>query len=243
MSGHSRWAKVHRQKSVTDSKRGAIFTKMGNLITVAARSGGGDPEANFQLRLVMDKAREVNMPKENIERAISRGTGKTDGQAPEEAIYEVFGSAGSVFIVEAVTDNKNRTVAEIKNILNKNGGRFGEQNSVNWMFERRGLVIISAGEAKKINADELELKLIDFGAEDIKKEAEEWEIYTKPENLPGVGLGLKEMNIVAKESGFTYLPKNEIKIDNPEDQEKIEKLFAALSDFEDVSNVYTNANW
>jgi len=142
MSGHSKWAKVHRQKTITDAKKGAVFTKLGNLITVAAKEGGEDIETNFKLRLAVEKARQANMPKDNIDRAIKKGAGLSTGKtALAEITYEAFGPSGSVFVIEAITDNKNRTVADLKAVLNKNGGQLGGPNSTLWQFERKGLIL------------------------------------------------------------------------------------------------------
>lgn len=239
MSGHSKWAKTHRQKSAQDAKKGAVFTKLANLITIAAKEAGGDPESNFRLRLAMEKARAANMPKDNIERAISKGAGGgKDGVTFEEVTYEIIGPTNSAFIAEAITDNKNRTVADLKSILNKNGGQLGSVNSVAWNFDRRGIISISN---HKLN-DESELIIIDAGAEDIIKEDEEWQILTAPENLMAVVKKLQCLNFDIKESSLAYLSKEEINITNQADQEKIEKLYEAIDDLDDIANVYTNAN-
>ena len=240
MSGHSKWATTHRQKSAADAKKGAVFTKIANLLTVAAREGGGDLESNFKLRLAFDKARAANMPKDNIQRAIDKGTGNSkDGANFEEAVYEVVGPAGSGFIVEAITDNKNRTVADLKAILNKNGGQLGSANSVAWMFERKGQIIINAAGLD----DDKELEIIDSGADDIDKGGDEWIVYTAVEQLNAVSKALKEKGIEIKEAGLVYSAKDQLEINNPEDQEKIERLYNLIDDMDDVSNVYTNANW
>lgn len=240
MAGHSKWATTHRQKSIVDAKKGAIFTKIANLLTMTAREGGGDLESNFKLRLAVDKARAVNMPKDNIQRAIDKGIGNfKDGANFEEAVYEVIGPAGSGFIVEAVTDNKNRTVADLKAILNKNGGQLSSANGVAWMFERKGQIIINATE---IDNDK-ELEIIDSGANDIEKEKDEWLIYTTIEQLNSVTKTLKEKGIEIKEVSLIYSAKNYLEIKNEEDREKIERLYNLIDDMDDVSNVYTNASW
>jgi len=239
MSGHSKWAKTHRQKSVQDAKKGAIFTKIANLITIAARESGGDQETNFKLRLAVDKARNANMPKDNIERAISKGVGANkDGASFEEVVYEIIGPGGTGFIAEAITDNKNRTIADLKSVLNKNGGQLGSANSVAWNFKRKGIILL---ENKNLN-DDSELAIIDAGADDIIKESDYWQIVTSPENLMAVAGRLKNNGFDLKESSLSYLPKEEIKISNPLDQEKIEKFYNAIDDLDDISNVYTNAN-
>jgi YebC/PmpR family DNA-binding regulatory protein len=240
MSGHSKWATTHRQKSAADAKKGAAFTKIANLLTVAAREGGGDLDSNFKLRLAFDKARAVNMPKDNIQRAIDKGAGSSkDGVNFEEAIYEVVGPAGSGFIVEAITDNKNRTVADLKAILNKNSGQLGSANSIAWMFERKGQIIINSAELN----EEKELEIIDAGADDITQGELEWVVVTAADKLNAVSTALKEKNIEIKEAGLIYSAKDQVEIANQEDQEKIERLYNLIEDMDDVSNVYTNANW
>ncbi len=240
MSGHSKWATTHRQKSAADAKKGAIFTKLANLLTIAAREGGGDLESNFKLRLAFDKARAANMPKDNIQRAIDKGTGSSkDGANFEEVVYEVVGPAGSGFVVEAITDNRNRTVADLKAILNKNGGQLGSANSVAWMFERKGQIIINSAGLD----DDKELEIIDSGADDIDKGEDEWIVYTAVEQLNSVNKALKEKRIEIKEAGLVYSAKDQLDISNLEDQEKIERLYNLIDDMDDVSNVYTNANW
>lgn len=240
MSGHSKWAKTHRKKEVADSKKGAIFTRLGNLITMAARQGGGDLESNFQLRLVVDKAKIANMPKDNIDRAVKRGAGTGDGGVFEEMTYEIIGPDGSGFIAEAITDNKNRTVSNLKASLNKSAGQLGGPNSVIWMFDRRGLIIINPGTT---DPSELELTLIDAGAEDINREDHEWEVYTQPANLQKTEQNIKALGIEVKESNLTYVAKDELNITNPDLQEKIDRLYSVIEDQDDVSNVYTNATW
>ncbi len=242
MSGHSKWATTHRQKEAVDAKRGAIFTKFGNLITIAARQGGGDLDANFKLRLAVEKARTANMPKENIERAIKRGTGEGGGATMEEAIYEIFGPGGAVFIAEIITDNKNRASSEIRSAAGKHGGRLGEMNSVLWMFNKKGLIVIEIEKLTGKKLDELELNLIDAGAEDIIKGDDAWEIYTAPDQLQTTENKIKSLGLEAKESSLIYAAKEELAIADAETQEKIEKLYNALDDLGDVNNIYTNAS-
>ena len=240
MSGHSKWATTHRQKSIADAKKGAIFTKFGNLITVAAREGGADLEANFKLRLAVDKARAANMPKDNIERAINKGAGTAkDGQNFEQVTYEIVGPAGSGFIVEAITDNKNRTAGDLKAILNKNGCQLGGPNSVAWNFRRVGLI---TADAAGLN-DDSELLIIDAGAEDIEKQDDVWQIITAPENLMEVAKKLKAQNIAVKEANLSYMPNEELNIADAENQEKIDKIYNLIDDLDDVTEVYTNAVW
>lgn len=244
MSGHSKWAKVHRQKTVTDAKKGAIFTKLGNLITIAAKEGSSDIENNFKLRLAVEKARQANMPKDNIERAIKRGAGSGDGKNTlEEITYEIFGPGGSLFIVEAITDNKNRTVSDLKTILGKNGGQLGGPNSVLWQFKRSGLILIDQNQLTNKNLDDLELNLIDAGADDINKSEDGWEIITAPDKLQAVESNLKKINIDIKESSLGFKPKDVLNVTDQILQEKIEKLYGALEEIDDINNIYTNAQW
>jgi len=239
MSGHSKWATTHRQKSAQDAKRGVAFTKIANLIIMAAREGGGDINSNFKLRLAVDKARDVNMPKDNIQRAIDRGAGTgKDGAIFEEVTYEIIGPNSIGFIAEAVTDNKNRTVADLKSILNKNGAQLGSSNSVSWNFDRRGVIIL---DGTGLN-DESELDIIDAGALDIIKD-DEWQVLTSAELLMSVTENLKKKNFNIKESSLAYLPKEEITITDSETQEKIEKFYNSIDNLDDITNIYTNANW
>lgn len=246
MSGHSKWATIKRQKGAADQKRGAVFTKMGKNITVAARDGGGDPETNFKLRMAIEQARAVNMPKDNIERAIKRGTGELKGNAIEEIVYEALGPDNTFFIVESLTDNKNRTVAEIRHIFSKSGGSLGGQNSVMWQFERKGVIRITNYKLLITNlglsVDDFELKIIELGAEDIKQEEEDLVIYTKVEDLQKIREKLEEENIKTDYAELEYVPKEFKKIEDEKIKDKIQKLFDALDDHDDVNNFYTNVD-
>lgn len=244
MSGHSKWAKIHRKKGVADAKRGATFTKAGNLITIAAKQGGGDTESNFKLRLAIERARGVNMPKDKIEKAVARGAGTAnDGTVLEETTYEIFGPDGTAFIAEGITDNKNRTLSEIKMALSKNNGNLAESGSTLWMFERKGLITINRQGVAEKSDDNLELKLIDAGAENIIKETDEWEIHTPTEQLQETIGKLSEQDIKINDSSLAYIAKDELNISKKESQEKIERLFSALDELEDINNIYTNASW
>lgn len=236
MSGHSKWSRIKRQKAATDAKRGTIFTKLGNNITVAARKGG-DPEMNFALRMAIDKAKTSNMPRENIERAIKRGTGELGGATVEELTYEGFGPAKARFIVEIVTDNKNRTAAEIRHLFTKHGGSLG---NVSWNFNRHGVTRIAKENLPK-NWDELELELIDSGADDIQKEDEGATIFTAIEDLHKLKKFLDSKNIKTESAEIEYIAKEEKEV-NEEDKKKIEQFVEALEDNEDVNNYYTDVN-
>lgn len=238
MSGHSKWATTKRQKAIVDAKKGAAFTKYGNLITIAARKGG-DPAINFGLRLAIEKARSVNMPKDNIERAVKRGTGELEGAQIEELIYEGFGPAKSQLIVKCLTDNKNRTAAEIRHIFADAGGSLG---AVSWNFELKGLILITAEELKnkKLLADDnFELELIDAGAQDFKKEEAGATIYTKPADLQKVKQFLETKNIKTESADIEYVAK-ELADLSAEAKEKVQKFIETLEANEDVSDYYTN---
>lgn len=243
MSGHSKWSTIKRQKGATDQKRSAVFTKLGNNITVAAREGG-DPSANFKLRIAMDQAKAVNMPKDNIERAIKRGTGELKGATIEKIIYEAFGPAGTFFIIESLTDNKNRSVADIRHIFSKFDCSLGGQNSVLWQFKKKGVIRIMNSELQAMNLekDEFELELIDAGADDMQKENEETVIYVKIENLQKVKGNIESKGIKIEYAEIEYIPKELKKIKNEKDKETIKKLYDALDECEDVSDFYTNAD-
>ncbi|MDD5527368.1 MAG: YebC/PmpR family DNA-binding transcriptional regulator [Patescibacteria group bacterium] len=237
MSGHSKWATTHRQKEANDAKRGAAFTKIANVITIAARKGG-DPTTNFALRIAVDRARGVNMPKDNIERAIKRGTGELAGATIEELVYEAVGPANSQFVIKILTDNKNRTAAEIRHLLAEHGGAMG---AVLWNFELKGVIRVAAAvaEAKGIASDEGQLELIDAGADDIKKEEEGLTIYTSGTNLQKVKSYLEGKGIATESAEIEYVAKDTIEVSG-EAAEKIEKLISAMDENEDISDHYSN---
>ena len=234
MSGHSKWSKIKRQKGTADAKRGTIFTKLGKVITVAAKQGGGKIDSNFKLKLAVDQAKAANMPKDNIERAIKRGTGELAGGIIESINYEGFGPGGTAFIVEALTDNRNRTSAAMKHILTKYGGGLGGPNSVAWMFEQKGIIRIES-----MN-DELELELIDAGAADVQTDEEGVTVFTAPADLKKIKDFLEQKNIGIEYAEIEQVAKEKKQLDDNQ-KEKIEKLFAELDDNEDANNYYTNA--
>ncbi len=237
MSGHSKWATTKRAKAVNDAKKGAIFTRIGRLIAMAARDKGGDPETNFSLRMAIDKAKQANMPKDNIDKAIKRGTGELQGEVIEELTYEGFGPAKAQFIVKTLTDNKNRSAANIRHMFSKCGGSLG---SVMWNFEQRGVIRISNDEFRMTN-DEMELMLIEAGAQDIIKEEEGVTIITDVDGLQAVKKLLEEKKIQTETADTEYVAKEEMKVEG-EDKAKLEAFIEELDDNEDVSNFYTNAN-
>lgn len=245
MSGHSKWATTKRQKAATDAKKAAMFTKMSNLISIAARKGG-DPTANFSLRMAIDKARSASMPKENIERAIKRGTGELGGAVIEDLVYEGIGPAKSQFIIKCLSDNKNRTAAEIRHLFSEYGGSLG---SIAWNFEQKGVIRITNEELQSSltplnkggagGIENLELELIDADAEDILREEEGVTIYTKMENLQKVKQFLETKNINAESAEIEYVAKENIEAAG-EDKEKIEKFIEKLEENEDISDYYHN---
>ena len=239
MSGHSKWAQIKRQKGVADAKKGTLFTKLANTITIAAREGGGNPEINFKLRLALEKARQANMPKENMERAIKRGTGELGGVQIEEITYEAFGPEGITLLIETVTDNKNRTASEIRKIVTKHGGRLGEANSVNWMFERKGVIYFkkpSLAEEKEA----LELELIDQGAEDFKEEGEVFIVYSLPADLEKIKIIIEGKNIPVEHATAEFIAKNPLDHSQIKNPEKIQKFLEELENSEEVNNFYSN---
>jgi len=237
MSGHSKWATTHRQKELVDAKRGAIFTKLGNIITIAARSGG-DPASNPSLRAAVDKARASNMPKDNIDRAIKKGTGELGGQTVEELFYEGIIPPGAQLIVKCLTDNKNRSGATVRHLFTKNGGAF---SSVMWNFSQLGVIRIASEdlEAKKIVADDLELELIDEGISDFQKAEEGITICTEVKDLHKVAASLEKKGLKITSAEIEYVPKEKVELKS-EEKEKFEKIIEALDENEDVSDYYTN---
>jgi YebC/PmpR family DNA-binding regulatory protein len=237
MSGHSKWSKIKHQKAITDVQKGKIFSKMAKIIAVAARDDG-DPEMNSKLRIAIEKAQSVNMPRGNIERAIKKGTGKLGGEKIEEVVYEAYGPSGVALIIEAITDNKNRTLSEIKNILGKHSGRLGDAGSVKWLFEKRGVLELEISEED--NLDDLEMEIIDAGAEDIKKRDNILEIQTKPTELNNVKNNLETKGIKVESANLEWMPKNPVKIEDEKNKIQIEKLFEALDEQNDIQEIYSN---
>jgi len=238
MSGHSKWSKIHRQKEVTDAKRGQLFTKLGRAITVAVKAGGGvaDSEANFQLRLAIEKARQFNMPKVNIERAIQRGVKGSGGGSLEEITYEGYGPEGMAVLVEVATDNKQRTGQEVKNLFAKGGGSLGGPGSVSYQFESTGSLVIS----KPQDTEEAILKIIDLGAEDVEEGDDEIEIYVKPENLEEIKAKLQELNFKLKSFELAMKPRNLVKVKDQQKAAKILNFMNKLQDHDDVQKVSAN---
>lgn len=240
MSGHSKWSQIKHKKALTDAKRGKIFSKLARLITVAAREKGGNPETNPQLRLVVEKARSFNLPQDNIERAIKRGTDEIAGAKIEELVLEAYGPGGLALLIEGASDNKNRALGEIKNILAQHEGKLAQPGSVRWLFERRGAIRVQKSQNTQ-SKEEAELAAIDAGAEDLKwLDKENLEIYTKPEDLEKIKRALSEKNITLAESSLGWVAKNEIALSDPKTREQLEKLFEALDENEEVNEIYSN---
>ena len=234
MAGHNKWSKIKRQKGVNDAKRGAIFTRIGNQIAIAARSGA-DPDMNPSLALAIEKARAVNMPNANIDRAIARAADK-NAATLEEITYEGYGPGGVGIIIETATDNRNRTFPEVKTALVKNGGRIADAGSVMFQFSRKGVILANT------SGEDALLEILDAGAEDAVEEDGMITVYTDQKDLMKVRKALLESNIEVKEAELQYVPNSEIEITDEESQAKLEKLLDALDDVDDVVNVYTNAN-
>jgi YebC/PmpR family DNA-binding regulatory protein len=238
MSGHSKWSQIKHKKANTDAKKGKSFTKIVKEITVAARSGGGDPEGNPRLRLAIDKAKEVNMPSDNIKKAIMKGTGELPGTTYEEVIYEGYGPGGAAVLMEVLTDNKNRTVSEIRHVLSKNGGNLGESGCVSWIFDKRGYILVDKA---KVDEDTLMSIVLDAGAEDMKNDPKEenYEIITAPENLNSVKDAIAGNKIESSLAEITMLPKNYVPLEGTAAEQML-RLIDALEDHDDIQNVYAN---
>jgi YebC/PmpR family DNA-binding regulatory protein len=238
MSGHSKWATIKRKKGAADAKRGQLFTKLAREIQVAAREGGGDPEANFRLRLAVQKARTENMPQDNIQRAISRGAGTgSDGAHFEEVMYEGYGPNGVAFLVQTLTDNRNRTVSEVRSIFTKAGGSLGESGSVAWMFEPRGLIFVEP--KKGDDPDELSLAAIDAGAEDVTMEEDQLEVVTAFQDLKQVQDALAEQGMQIANAETTMVPKTTMTLEEKGVEQTV-RLIERLEELDDVQTVYTN---
>jgi len=240
MSGHSKWAQIKRQKGANDAKRGQMFTKLAREIQIAAREGGPDPDTNFRLRLAVQRARQLNMPQENIQRAIARAGGTGDeGQQLEEVTYEGYGPGGVAIFVEALTDNRNRTVAEVRNVFTRNGGSLGESGSVAWLFEPRGIVAINLDGQDGQSIDDITLKAIDAGAVDVNQDGSMLEVYTELENLEQVRQAMERDGLNIETAERTFVPKTMVELDDQRAQSVV-RLIEKLEDLDDVQNVSTN---
>jgi YebC/PmpR family DNA-binding regulatory protein len=236
MSGHSKWATTKHKKAATDAKRGKIFTKIGKEITVAARLGGGDPNGNARLRTAIAKAKAISLPAENIKRAIQRGTGELPGVSYEEITYEGYGPGGVAVIVESMTDNRNRTVSEIRNIFSKAGGNMGEAGCVSWMFHKKGYLVVNQA---KIDEEKLMTLALDAGAEDMQPEDDNFVITTAPNDFEKVKKTLEEAGVSPDAAEITMIPQTYVKLDGKEAQQML-RLIETLEDNDDVQNVFAN---
>ena len=236
MSGHSKWATIRRKKAKVDAQRGKIFTRLIKELMIAAREGGGDESANARLRTAIAAAKAANMPVANIDRAIKRGTGELDGVNYEEVTYEGYGPGGVALLIEVVTDNRNRTVADVRHSLSKHGGNLGESGCVAWMFEKRGMIVVNA---EGVDEEELMLLALDAGADDMKAEENAYEVISAPEDFEAVKNTLESNGVVIDSAEITMLPKNTVKVEGAR-AEKVLKLIDILEEHDDIQDVYAN---
>jgi len=239
MSGHSKWHSIKHQKGVADARRGQLFTKLTRELIIAAREGGSNPDANFRLRLAIQKARDNNMPTDNIERSIKKGTGELEGGSLAELVLEGYGPSGTAIMVNALTDNRNRTIQEVRSTFTRHGSNLGESGCVSWLFDSKGVITIKAD---NVDADELALSAIDAGAEDVKVENNYVEVYTTPEDLENVRKALEEQNITVEMSEISMVPKSLVQLDEKSATQAL-KLMDKLEEIDDVQNVFSNADF
>jgi YebC/PmpR family DNA-binding regulatory protein len=239
MSGHSKWSSIKHQKAVSDARRGQLFTKLTREIIVAVRQGGSSPETNFRLRLAVQKARDSNMPLDNIERAIKRGSGTTEGASLAEMVLEGYGPGGTAILVQALTDNRNRTLQDVRNIFSRHGGNLGESGCVAWLFDSRGLISVKTD---GLDADEMALQAIDAGAEDVKIENAYVEIYTKPEELEMVRAALEQQNLPIASAELSMVPKTTVQLGEKAALQAL-KLLDKLEELDEVQHVASNADF
>lgn len=237
MSGHSKWSTIKRKKGAADAKRGQVFTRLIREISVAAKSGGGDPDGNPRLRTAIDAAKAQNMPKDNIDRAIKKGTGELDGVTYEEITYEGYGPGGVAFLIEVMTDNKNRTAADIRHILNKRGGQLAKAGAVGYLFESKGLFTVDKAVADE---DKIMEVALEAGAEDVKDEGEVWEIHCGPAEFNTVSQALADAGIKPSDSEYTKLPSTTVAVTDVGEAGRVLKLMEALDEYDDVQQVYAN---
>lgn len=238
MSGHNKWASIKHKKAAADSKRGKIFTKLTKEISAAAKAGGGDPKMNPRLRTAIDSAKSENMPAENIERAIKKGTGEIEGVIYEEVSYEGYGPEGAAILVHCLTDNKNRTASEIRSLFSKNNGSMAGAGSVAWIFEKKGYITVAKS---AIEEDKLMEIAVSAGAEDFVAGEEKYEITTGPHEFEAVKAAIENAKITADVKQMTMIPKNQVKV-SPESGRAVIRLIEALEDHDDVQNVYANCD-
>jgi YebC/PmpR family DNA-binding regulatory protein len=236
MSGHSKWHSIKHKKGAADAKRGKIFTRLIKELTVAARTGGGDPDSNPRLRTIIAEAKQNNMPADNIKRAIRRGTGEEPGVSYEEAQYEGYGPGGAALIIDVLTDNKNRTVGELRHLLEKHGGNLAAANAVAWMFSKKGYIVI-----EKFKADEEKLMtaVLDAGADDLQDDQDNWEVLSSPDAFPAVHDAVKKLGLEPATAQVSMIPQNYVKLEGKPAQQMV-KLMEALEEHDDVQHVWSN---
>lgn len=237
MSGHSKWSTIKRKKGAIDAARGKVFTRLIKEITIAARSGGGDPDGNPRLRTAITTAKAENMPKDNIERAIKKGTGELGGEVIEEILYEGYGPSGVAVLVECVTDNRNRTVADIRHYFSKSNGNLGESGCVAWMFEKRGLIQV---DKSQYSEEELMDLALEAGADDVVEEETEFQVFTAPEDFNDVCAALEEQGVKYIDATISMIPKNTVELTEEKPARSLMKLLDNLEEHDDVQNVYAN---
>jgi YebC/PmpR family DNA-binding regulatory protein len=236
MSGHSKWHSIKHKKGAADAKRGKIFTRLIKELTVAARAGGGDPDMNPRLRTIIAEAKSNNMPAENIKRAIRRGTGEEPGVSYEEAQYEAYGPGGAALIIDVLTDNKNRTVGELRHLLEKHGGNLASANAVAWMFAKKGYIVV---EKSKADEEKLMSAVLDAGADDLQDDDDNWEVFSTPDTFPAVHEAVKALGIEPATAKVSMIPQNYVKLEGKAAQQMV-KLMEALEEHDDVQNVSSN---
>ena len=236
MSGHSKWASIKHKKGAADARRGKVFTRLIKELTVAARAAGGDPDMNPRLRTIIAEAKASNMPRENIDRAIRRGTGQEPGVSFEEAQYEGYGPGGAALIIDVLTDNKNRTAGEIRHLLEKHGGNLAAPNAVAWMFHKKGYIVV---EKSKAEEDTLMNAVLDAGADDFQDDGDNWEVFTAPDAFAAVNEAVKQLGIEPVTAKVSMIPQNYVKLEGKPAQQMV-KLMEGLEDHDDVQNVSSN---
>ena len=241
MSGHNKWSTIKHKKGKEDAKRGKIFTKLIREITVAARAGGGDPDGNARLRTAITAARGANMPQDNVTRAIKKGTGELEGTTYEEITYEGYGPGGAAVIVDILTDNKKRTVAEVRHIFTKNNGNLGETGCVSWMFDMRGLITVDrkTADGDEVDEEEVMMVVLDAGAEDMKTEDDVFEVYTEPSGLETVRAAIEEAGLPIDSAEVAKVPQNTVKLEDKQAVQML-RLMDALEDCDDIQKVWAN---
>jgi YebC/PmpR family DNA-binding regulatory protein len=239
MSGHSKWASIKHKKGALDAKRGRIFTRLIKELTVAARASGGDPDMNPRLRTIIADAKAQNMPAENIKRAIRRGTGEEPGVSYEEAQYEAYGPGGAAVIIDVLTDNKNRTVGELRHLLEKGGGNLATANAVAWMFHKKGYIVVEKSKAPKVDEEKLMAAVLEAGADDLRDDDDNWEVLSTPEAFPAVRDAVKQLGIEPVSAEVSMIPQNYVKLEGKPAQQMV-RLMDALDDHDDVQHVWSN---